>query len=113
MRGGVSVHDLQKGDGRPDERGGDVVNQALILGGITAMSAALIHCQFDYLFYLPSNAVVFMAIAGMTYRLSIQSDKAEDRGQKSDVRSQRSEVGCQRSGELVRKEEGEDVGILG
>jgi O-antigen ligase len=52
------------------KRGGDVVNQALILGGITAMSAALIHCQFDYLFYLPSNAVVFMVIAGMTYRLS-------------------------------------------
>ena len=52
-------------------KGGDVVSHALILGGITAMSAALIHCQFDYLFYLPSNAVVFMAIAGMTYRLSI------------------------------------------
>ncbi len=52
------------------KRGGDVVSQALILGGITAMSAALIHCQFDYLFYLPSNAVVFMVIAGMTYRLS-------------------------------------------
>jgi hypothetical protein len=34
------------------------------------MSAALIHCQFDYLFYLPSNAVVFMVIAGMTYRIS-------------------------------------------
>jgi len=51
-------------------RGGDVVSQALILGGITAMSAALIHCQFDYLFYLPSNAVVFMVIAGMTYRIS-------------------------------------------
>ena len=51
-------------------RGGDVVSQALILGGITAMTAALIHCQFDYLFYLPSNAVVFMVIAGMTYRLS-------------------------------------------
>ena len=51
-------------------KGGDVVSQALILGGITAMSAALIHCQFDYLFYLPSNAVVFMVIAGMTYRLS-------------------------------------------
>jgi hypothetical protein len=68
------------------ERG--VVNQALILGGITAMSAALIHCQFDYLFFLPSNAVVFMAISGMTYRLSIQSDKAEDRDQRSDVRGQ-------------------------
>jgi O-antigen ligase len=53
------------------KRGGDVVSQALILGGITAMTAALIHCQFDYLFYLPSNAVVFMVIAGMTYRLSI------------------------------------------
>jgi len=53
------------------KREGDMVSQALILGGITAMSAALIHCQFDYLFYLPSNAVVFMAIAGMTYRLSI------------------------------------------
>ena len=52
------------------KRGGDVVSQALILGGITAMTAALIHCQFDYLFYLPSNAVVFMVIAGMTYRLS-------------------------------------------
>ena len=52
-------------------KGGDVVSHALILGGITAMSAALIHCQFDYLFYLPSNAVVFMAIAGLTYRLSI------------------------------------------
>ena len=52
------------------KRGGDVVSQALILGGITAMTAALIHCQFDYLFYLPSNAVVFMAIAGMTYRIS-------------------------------------------
>ncbi len=52
------------------KRGGDVVSQALILGGITAMSAALIHCQFDYLFYLPSNAVVFMVIAGMTYRIS-------------------------------------------
>jgi hypothetical protein len=51
-------------------RGGDVVSQALILGGITAMTAALIHCQFDYLFYLPSNAVVFMVIAGMTYRIS-------------------------------------------
>jgi len=51
-------------------RGGDVVSHALILGGITAMSAALIHCQFDYLFYLPSNAVVFMVIAGMTYRIS-------------------------------------------
>ncbi len=52
------------------KRGGDVVGQALILGGITAMTAALIHCQFDYLFYLPSNAVVFMVIAGMTYRIS-------------------------------------------
>ncbi|RZB29834.1 MAG: hypothetical protein SRB1_02114 [Desulfobacteraceae bacterium Eth-SRB1] len=52
-------------------KGVDVVSQALILGGITAMTAALIHCQFDYLFVLPSNAVVFMAIAGMTYRLSI------------------------------------------
>ena len=52
------------------KRGGDVVSQALILGGITAMSAALIHCQFDYLFYLPSNAVVFMVIAGITYRIS-------------------------------------------
>jgi hypothetical protein len=48
----------------------DVVSQALILGGVTAMSAALIHSQFDYLFYLPSNAVVFMVIAGITYRLS-------------------------------------------
>ena len=52
------------------KRGGDVVSQALILGGITAMTAALIHCQVDYLFVLPSNAVVFMAIAGATYRLS-------------------------------------------
>ena len=51
-------------------RGGDMVSQALILGGVTAMTAALIHCQFDYLFYLPSNAVVFMVIAGITYRIS-------------------------------------------
>ena len=62
-------------------RGGDVVSQALILGGITAMTAALIHCQFDYVFYLPSNAVVFSVIAGVVYRLStdVRSHPSEKR----------------------------------
>jgi O-antigen ligase len=55
------------------KRGKDIVRQSLILGGVTAMSAALIHCQFDYLFVLPSHAVVFMVIAGLTYRISCES----------------------------------------
>ena len=54
-------------------RGKDVIVQALILGGIAAMSAALIHSQFDYFFYLPSHAIVFMVIAGMTYRMSCET----------------------------------------
>jgi len=54
------------------KHGTDVFVQALILGGLAAMTAALIHSQFDYLFILPSNALAFSAIAGMTYRLSCE-----------------------------------------
>ncbi|MCK9274572.1 MAG: O-antigen ligase family protein [Syntrophales bacterium] len=55
-------------------RGGDGERQGIILGGITAMTAALIHAQFDYFFYLPANAVVFAVIAGVVYRLSSDSN---------------------------------------
>ena len=50
--------------------GRDIMRRALILGGLASMSAALIHCQFDYFFTLPSHAVVFAVVAAMTYRLS-------------------------------------------
>lgn len=49
----------------------------LIVAGLAAMTAPLIHSLLDYVFYLPSQALVFMAIAASVYRLSVTTEREQ------------------------------------
>lgn len=50
-------------------------DKVLIVAGLAAMTAPLIHSLFDYVFYLPSQALVFMAVAASVHRLSVTPER--------------------------------------